>query len=404
MVEDGLKLSFSGGGFRAMFYCLGGYRRLVELGLDSKVTHISSVSGGSITAGMILHALSNGPFSDVENFDKRVSFPLKSLGQINLRKKLIKKAFIPNFQNLKPELPRTRFSRLLPELLNEHVYYGKNMNQIPSSPEWSCNATCLNTMKRFRFKANDIYGNELGYSKDIENIDIALAVAASSAFPIMFAPIRFNVTNRKFINTYGTTDIKYKILYLTDGGVYDNLGSENLLKEDVPFIIMDASAETPLWKESYKPNYLNLNWRTFSVSLEQIVLLRRRLIYHFPNSNCVQLLIGRSVDTITQMEMKSRPPYRTFPNYTDCPIEIQQLIAGLRTDLDAFHDIEIDFLMWSGAIRMDLAIKSLMPNAISNEKWNSIPTFPPYDYYKIKEILLKGQKRSVVSVLHKSLH
>jgi NTE family protein len=84
--KEGFKLAFSGGGFRATFYCLGAYRRLVELGIDSSVTSISSVSGGRIAAGMIMTALSNGSFEDIDDFDKRVTEPLKRLGQLNLRK------------------------------------------------------------------------------------------------------------------------------------------------------------------------------------------------------------------------------------------------------------------------------------------------------------------------------
>jgi len=59
MNNDNLKfrLAFSGGGFRATFYALGAFRRLVELGLWKNVSHIDSVSGGSITAGAIMEAL-----------------------------------------------------------------------------------------------------------------------------------------------------------------------------------------------------------------------------------------------------------------------------------------------------------------------------------------------------------
>lgn len=52
-----LKLSFSGGGFRATFFCLGALKRLVQLGLHKYVSRIDSVSGGSITAGVIMAAL-----------------------------------------------------------------------------------------------------------------------------------------------------------------------------------------------------------------------------------------------------------------------------------------------------------------------------------------------------------
>ena len=33
-IDNKINLGFSGGGFRATFYCLGAYRRLVELGLE----------------------------------------------------------------------------------------------------------------------------------------------------------------------------------------------------------------------------------------------------------------------------------------------------------------------------------------------------------------------------------
>ena len=46
-IDNKINLGFSGGGFRATFYCLGAYRRLVELGLEKHVNEITSVSGGS---------------------------------------------------------------------------------------------------------------------------------------------------------------------------------------------------------------------------------------------------------------------------------------------------------------------------------------------------------------------
>src|SRR5690242_7345163 len=95
------------------------------------------------------------------------------------------------------------------------------------------------------------------------------------------------------INKYSSKNLKYKTLYLTDGGVYDNLGSENLLKEDIPFIIFDASAASNSWPENYRPRFHKMFWRVLSVSLDQIVLLRRRLIFHQANKNCIQLLLNK---------------------------------------------------------------------------------------------------------------
>lgn len=52
-IEKGTALALSGGGFRATLFHLGSLWRLNELGLLSKLARISSVSGGSITSGVL---------------------------------------------------------------------------------------------------------------------------------------------------------------------------------------------------------------------------------------------------------------------------------------------------------------------------------------------------------------
>jgi predicted acylesterase/phospholipase RssA len=51
--KTGLALCLSGGGYRAMVFHAGVLWRLYELGILNKVKRISSVSGGSITAGIL---------------------------------------------------------------------------------------------------------------------------------------------------------------------------------------------------------------------------------------------------------------------------------------------------------------------------------------------------------------
>lgn len=52
-VEPGIGLSLSGGGYRAMLFHVGSLWRLNEAGLLSQLQRISSISGGSITAGQL---------------------------------------------------------------------------------------------------------------------------------------------------------------------------------------------------------------------------------------------------------------------------------------------------------------------------------------------------------------
>src|SRR5947209_10080470 len=51
--EPGMALCLSGGGYRAMVFHLGAIWRINEAGLLQGMKRISSVSGGSITSGML---------------------------------------------------------------------------------------------------------------------------------------------------------------------------------------------------------------------------------------------------------------------------------------------------------------------------------------------------------------
>jgi NTE family protein len=51
--QPGMALCLSGGGYRAMLFHLGALWRLNEFGLLRGLVRVSSVSGGSITAGML---------------------------------------------------------------------------------------------------------------------------------------------------------------------------------------------------------------------------------------------------------------------------------------------------------------------------------------------------------------
>ena len=62
--EPGLALCLSGGGYRAMLFHLGALWRLNNAGYLSRLDRISSVSGGSITAGMLGFAWSRLAFDE----------------------------------------------------------------------------------------------------------------------------------------------------------------------------------------------------------------------------------------------------------------------------------------------------------------------------------------------------
>jgi hypothetical protein len=71
--EPALAISLSGGGYRAMLFHVGVLRRLNEFGLLSVVSRFSSVSGGSIVAGILASAwpdLNFGPDGVAVEFER----------------------------------------------------------------------------------------------------------------------------------------------------------------------------------------------------------------------------------------------------------------------------------------------------------------------------------------------
>lgn len=400
-----LKLAFSGGGLRSTFYCLGGYRRLVELGVEGIVSQISSVSGGSITAGVILTALREGHFRGVEDFDARVTEPLKRFGQAHIRRKLYRRVL---------RSPKNR-AALFPRVLDEQLFHGVKMAELPLVPKWTCNATCLNTQKRFRFQQDEMYGYLVGKSHDTQEIPVSFAVAASAAFPfLLFAPIELHV-KKKGIRFSGIDGYEWSkeasqpdVLYLSDGGVYDNLGSEEFLKGDRkdPYLIFDASAEGDVWSPTYQPDKVSFLMRTLDASTGQNVYLRRRLLYLEKRSGGArgaQLILSKPIADAVASVRKNLRPVKELPAYGVEHEALERLLAGLRTDLDAFHDVEIALLMWAGAVRMDLAVKALFPELIQEEQWHDVPTVDWLMNDRVRDILQIGQQRSLLRRLHKVL-
>src|SRR6516165_5916619 len=62
--EDAIGLALSGGGYRAMVFHVGALIRLNEIALLRKIKRISSVSGGSITAGALGTSWKDLKFTD----------------------------------------------------------------------------------------------------------------------------------------------------------------------------------------------------------------------------------------------------------------------------------------------------------------------------------------------------
>ena len=85
-LEDGVALCLSGGGYRAMVFHLGVLWRLNETKLLSKIKRFSSVSGGSITAGVLARRWGKLTFTDgvATNFEDVVVQPVRQMASTTI--------------------------------------------------------------------------------------------------------------------------------------------------------------------------------------------------------------------------------------------------------------------------------------------------------------------------------
>lgn len=284
-----IALSLSGGGIRAMMFHMGVLQALAERGAFERISHVSSVSGGSLLTGLIFHE-NNMRWPTSEEYLNHV--------QPALRKKLCVTSMqwgaamqLCNWRNWQYLLSR---SNLLASTLLHDWEITEKLSDLPSHPEWSINGTTAETGKRFRFKNDSLGDYTLGYAKP-NNVLLAVAMAISAAFPVGLGPlalktIGFNWEKRE---SWDSKEIiksppKWKTIHLYDGGLYDNLGLEPLLDvgenklkvSSSRLIVSDAGAPLPAKAlfASLSPFRIK---RLLDIVTDQTRALRVRTLYRF---------------------------------------------------------------------------------------------------------------------------
>lgn len=206
--EKRIGLALSGGGFRAAAYHLGVFQKLKELELLEKIDLLSCVSGGSI-AGAFLCA----NWGDDDVLDRLDEY----LRSRSIAVSSIVSGLLSPFA--------TRLDKLA-ETYDRDLFFDKTLSDLQNGPRIYLNATNLATGNMFFFVAGGGLETELGEHElgqaDASDIKISTAVAASSAFPPAYPPLQLGQ------DAFPSDQVDY--VTLTDGGVYDNLGMNPLLR------------------------------------------------------------------------------------------------------------------------------------------------------------------------------
>ena len=252
---------------------------------------VSSVSGGSLAAGLVLASAGNRWPGSAEYLRETVPHIHHLLTTRDLQWRYALKSLM-----LPWRLVSGRAAILGDELERQWGISG-NLADLPISPRWIINATCYQTGKNWRFQ-RDLMGDY--HTKYIVDPAFRLshALAASAAVPGLIGPLVLKSRKHQWSefceDEWQSISPKYKRLHLWDGGVYDNLGVESLfkpgveLKEGSDFLIV-CDASRPLASDAndsrWNPGYLKASLRLVDVATDQVRSLRARMLMEYFKQN-----------------------------------------------------------------------------------------------------------------------
>jgi NTE family protein len=290
-----LTLALSGGGFRATIFHLGVLRRLAKSDQLENIVLLSTVSGGSLCAGLIF-ALNNCQWPNSKDYLDRVEPEAhRLLTTFDMQGSLIQRS-LGTFWTLL----ETRASTLS-SLMQKHWGMTAQLKDLPPSPRWMINTTCYETGKNWRFERLRMGDYLFGYSNDTD-LPLADTVAASAGFPGLIGALALNTTDRKWFQyeapeadaqrpdraDEGTwikvpVSPRYETVHLWDGGVYDNHGLEGIhdfkngWSSRFGFLIVsDAAGRAE--EEKYRKGIPTLMRLSSGIMMNQVRSLRTRAI------------------------------------------------------------------------------------------------------------------------------
>lgn len=172
---------------------------------------------------------------------------------------------------------KTRTEKLA-ESLDAKLFKKATLKDLANAPRVYINATNVGTGHAFTFAAGasgkcEVGEYELGYVQK-PDWNLARAVAASSAIPVGFVPLRVETEEYRLPAPYSYTA-------LIDGGVYDNLGINPLLRKeaDIDLIIVSDAGFPYRYEAEPTESGLLVVRNTIDIMMEQIRTLQfERLI------------------------------------------------------------------------------------------------------------------------------
>jgi predicted acylesterase/phospholipase RssA len=362
-------LALSGGGFRATLYHLGLVRFLRDAGLLQQVTHITSVSGGSIMAAHL--ALNWTDYTGTDKEFDQAAAKLLAYTRLDVRNRIVRR-FPLGLLLRGPRRLLGLSNRLLTRTgwldhhYEKHLYGDRSLFELPECPQLHILATNLSEGCLCSFNRDGLWMmKEKAGRSEIERIRVGLmtvsmAVAASSAFPGFFPPLELTGQD------VGARGGEFGRQAYTDGGVFDNLGVRMfrwltpLLSEEKALdgVLVSDVGSRILIQDSQAGGLVRTALRSSDILMDRVWQLETE---NFQDT--FGFVFARVTDVVGPAE-----------DSTALHAEVQRQIANIRTDLDAFSLLESSCL-----IRQGYCVGRKACRSRTDLFGTELPSNPPWD-------------------------
>jgi NTE family protein len=299
---------------------LGSGDRIGKHGPIGTLKRVSSVSGGSIVAGVLGLAWQDLKVDDAdlsERFRQLIVNPIENFAS-KTTVSIWSAAVSALISSVNKSVTRN---------YRQHLFGKKTLQDFPDSPHFVINATNLQSGALWRFSKPYIRDWRVGEIRNPTD-SIASVVGASSAFPPFLSPARFRYEDSQYtpgsgkglqIPPYTTRPA------LSDGGVYDNLGLETVFKGFQTVIVSNAGGEYKPQKKIFG-DWVVQSYRVMNTIDNQVRSLRKRVLI----SSLASLEKFGAYWSI-RSDIAGYPAEDKLP----CPHERTRLLADIPTDLAA---------------------------------------------------------------------
>ena len=438
-IIDRLGLGLSGGGFRASFFHIGILAQMADQGLLRHVEVISTVSGGSIIGALyylhvknLLESIPDDRITDQHYIDivKEIELDFLKATEKNIRMSTFTN-FIVNFKMVLFEYSRSdRIAKLYNEAFYQLVLSGvsdpiqmqelkiypkggstnfypltDNNSRKAKVPILVLNATSLNSGRNWQFTAQtmgeppvlginkfdkkpirlrradgDGYGNMVNTPINQQQFSLGHAVAASACVPILFDPLAIS-------NLYYNREDKESIrVQLVDGGVFDNQGTDGLLQYDCTcFVISDAAGQMGT-ENNPAVDAIPVALRVGSILQDRV---RTESLLHLTATNTnnvafISLREGLGIQQIGWFDKNNiqAPDILIPPSSQDFGVDprVQDSLSKMRTDLDAFTEVEAYSLMLDAYLMSKMELDNFKKTVNCSDIQNSVSRFSNKDW------------------------